>query len=140
MSTPADGQSSTETTVIASGQDPASTTLVTQDGTTSTLAKPPVSTTSSGTAGQYDPALQPYVDQAIADLASRLSRDPSSIDVVSAAIVVWPDAALGCPQPDMVYTQVPVDGSLIVLSANGVEYRYHTGGRVSTPFLCENPK
>lgn len=40
----------------------------------------------------------------------------------------------------MVYIQVQVDGLLIKLSAGGVEYRYHTGGRVSTPFLCENLK
>jgi hypothetical protein len=80
------------------------------------------------------------VDLAITDLAGRLGSDSSSISVISAEMVVWPDAALGCPEPGMVYTQVQVDGLLIKLSAGGVEYRYHTGGRVSTPFLCENLK
>jgi hypothetical protein len=80
------------------------------------------------------------VDQAVADLANRLGDDPSSITVVSAEAVIWPDAGLGCPEPGMVYTQVQVDGLLIMLSTDGNEYRYHAGGRVSVPFLCENPK
>ena len=40
----------------------------------------------------------------------------------------------------MVYPQALVDGLLIKLSADGIEYSYHSGGRISTPFLCENPK
>lgn len=128
-----------------SGDHPGSTTLVTQATTTTKLVEPPVSTTTQGnsgpgTSGQYDSALQSYVDQAIADLAGRLGKDPSSITVISAEAVVWPDAGLGCPEPGMAYTQVQVDGSLIKLSADGLVYRYHTGGRISTPFLCENPK
>ena len=50
--------------------------------------------------------------------------------------VDWPDASLGCPQPDMVYTQVPVDGTLILLSVAGQVYEYHGGGWTD-PFLRE---
>lgn len=133
------------TTIPGSGEDESSTTLVTEATTTTNLVEPPMSTTNpgtsgQGTSGQYDPALQSYVDQAIADLADRLGNDPSSITVVSAEAVIWPDGGLGCPEPGMAYTQVQVDGLLIRLSADANEYRYHTGGRVSTPFLCENLK
>jgi hypothetical protein len=72
---------------------------------------------------------------AIADLANRLGFDESAITLVSFDAVVWPDGGLGCPQPDMAYTQVPVDGALIVLLVDGREYRYHSGG-VRDPFLC----
>jgi hypothetical protein len=85
-----------------------------------------------------DPSLQRLVDLATADLAERLGIAASTISVTSAEAVVWPDAGLGCPQPGMAYIQVPVDGALVVLSAGGGEYSYHSGGRVTEPFLCEN--
>ena len=65
------------------------------------------------------------------------SVNPSAIEVSSAELVEWPDAGLGCPQPGMAYRQVPTDGSLIILVYDSVEYRYHTGGSTSVPFLCE---
>lgn len=141
-STPAAAGDTIATTT--SGGDSSSTTLVNKSTTTTESAEPPVSTSlgtsDQGTSGNYDPALQPYVDQAIADLAGRLGEDPSSITVISAEAVVWPDGSLGCPEPGMIYTQAQVDGLLIRLSADGIEYRYHSGGRITTPFLCENPK
>ena len=84
----------------------------------------------------FDPALQPLVDQAVADLATRLKIDASNIETMSAQSVSWPDGGLGCPQPGMAYTQVMVDGSLIQLSVNGTTYSYHSGGS-RAPFLCQ---
>lgn len=100
----------------------------------------PTTATTSPTAkgsGTVDPSLAPFVDQAKADLAGRLGVGADAIAVISAELVEWSDASLGCPQPGMVYAQVPTDGSLIVLSHGGAEYRYHTGGSVYVPFLCE---
>ncbi len=87
----------------------------------------------------YDEALQPLVDMAIEDLADRLDVDASSIRVISAELLMWPNQALGCPREGMQYPDVPVDGSRIVLEADGSRYPYHTGGNVYQPFLCENP-
>ena len=84
-----------------------------------------------------NPALQAQIDSAVSDLSGRLRVDASAISVVSAQSTVWPDRSLGCPQPGMVYPQVQVDGVLIVLSAQGTDYRYHSGGSRG-PFLCEN--
>lgn len=75
------------------------------------------------------------VDVAIADLADRLSIDPSEIEVVSVEEVTWPDGSLGCPEPGMVYTQALVNGQRIVLLAEGIEYEYHSGG-ARDPFYC----
>lgn len=88
--------------------------------------------------GDIDPGLQPYIDLAVADLAARQSIDPADITVQAATLEVWSDASLGCPQPGQQYAQVVTDGSLIVLAADGHEFRYHAGGS-RTPFLCEAP-
>ena len=85
---------------------------------------------------QIDSGLQPFIEIAVADLAERLSVDPTAIGVTSATLEVWSDASLGCPQPDQQYPQVETDGSLIVLTTDGKTYRYHAGGS-RTPFLCE---
>ena len=90
----------------------------------------------SGPTDEIDRGVQPQIDLAVADLAARLSVDPSTITVVSAAFVVWPDKGLGCPQHGMEYQQVQVDGTLIELEVDGERYRYHSG-EVRPPFLCE---
>ena len=81
--------------------------------------------------------LQDLIDKAIADLAQRLSIPTDQIKFMEARGVVWPDASLGCPQPDMVYEQVPVEGLLIRLSIGREMYFYHTGS-AAEPFLCES--
>ena len=78
---------------------------------------------------------QPLVDHAIADLAERLGIAPDRINVLQVSEVVWPNAGLGCPMPEMRYKQVPVDGILIQLSVDGAIYNYHGGGG-RKPFLC----
>jgi len=83
-----------------------------------------------------DPALQQLVDRAVADLAQRLNVDRSSIAVVEARAMVWPDAAMGCPRPGLMYPQVQQEGALIRLTTGGREYAYHSGGS-RPPFLCE---
>ncbi|MCL1600378.1 MAG: hypothetical protein M3112_02425, partial [Actinomycetia bacterium] len=85
--------------------------------------------------GDNDPNLADLVALASADLMERLSVTLDDIVVVSAESVVWPDGSLGCPIPDMRYTQVQVDGAKIVLSVDGSLYNYHSGGNRG-PFLC----
>ena len=83
----------------------------------------------------YDGPLAALVAVAAGDLADRLSVSIGDVVVVSAESVVWPDGSIGCPIPDMRYTQVQVDGTKIVLSVDGGIYNYHSGaGR--GPFLC----
>jgi hypothetical protein len=75
------------------------------------------------------------VDGAVADLADRLSVEPQAVSVVSAEEVTWPDGSLGCPEPGRSYTQALVDGTLIRLAVDGVEYQYHAG-RSGDAFYC----
>ncbi|MFN8443197.1 MAG: hypothetical protein U0175_20650 [Caldilineaceae bacterium] len=81
----------------------------------------------------------PLVVQAMKDLAKLTGLSLDQITLVSNEAVTWPDGALGCPQPGMVYMQVLVDGSRIVLSAGGKSYEYHSGDQRGA-FLCTNPQ
>ncbi len=85
---------------------------------------------------QADGGLQNLIERAKEDLAQRLNILLTEIDLIDAKAVVWPDASLGCPQPGMQYKQVPEDGALIMLQANGITYEYHNGGNRGL-FLCE---
>ena len=87
---------------------------------------------------QYDPGLEPFVVMAKEDLAERLEVGVEIIEVVEAELVVWPDASMGCPDPDMMYIQVPQDGSRIRLQVEEAVFEYHAGGE-RMPFLCEDP-
>ncbi len=80
--------------------------------------------------------LEGLIEKAREDLAHRLSISPDQISLVEATEVVWPDSSIGCPQPGMEYLQVPEDGALIILRAEGNLYEYHSGGRRGL-FLCE---
>lgn len=88
--------------------------------------------------GTIETGLQPWIDEATADLADRLDVGASTIAVNAAVLVTWPDSSLGCPRPGMQYLQVLSDGAVIELVAGNAIYRYHAGeGR--SPFLCPTP-
>ena len=82
---------------------------------------------------------EPLLRVAIGDLARRLDIDPAHISVVETRAVMWPDRSLGCPRPGMAYAQVPQDGALIRLQAQGREFAYHSGGG-RAPFLCDKQR
>jgi len=85
-----------------------------------------------------DGPMDPLVEEAVADLADRLSLERAAIELLGFEQVTWPDASLGCPQPGMQYRQVPSDGYRILLKAQGREYAYHGDGRRG-PFYCPAP-
>lgn len=76
------------------------------------------------------------VAQATEDLAQRLAIPVDQINVLEVHEVTWPDASLGCPQPDQMAAQVEQEGLLIRLGAGDEMYFYHSGGDTD-PFLCE---
>jgi hypothetical protein len=82
------------------------------------------------------PIDQSLLSQAVNDLAQRLSVPPENIRLVKFEAVTWSDGGMGCPDPDMNYIQLPVDGALIVLQEGDTLYEYHSGGN-RPPFLCE---
>jgi hypothetical protein len=75
------------------------------------------------------------IQNAVEDLAQRLSIDASAIKPLSASQVTWRSGAMGCPKPGHLYTQALVQGMLIVLGADGKHYRYH-GSVSGKPNYC----
>ncbi|HLZ29945.1 MAG TPA: hypothetical protein VKV73_21705 [Chloroflexota bacterium] len=79
----------------------------------------------------------PQVQAAVADAALQTGQDASSIDVMLAEPVDWPDTSLGCPQPGIAYAQVVTPGWLIEVEADNARLTYHSeaesGGRLT---LC----
>lgn len=59
-------------------------------------------------------------------LAEALGVEPESISLVSMEAVDWPDASLGCPQPDMMYAQMITPGYAITFSVDDTLYEVHT--------------
>ena len=83
------------------------------------------------------PLDSPPVQSAVADLSTQLGVAADEITVLRAEPVIWSDGSLGCPQPDMMYTQALVDGVFIQLQVGDAIYSYHGGGS-QDPFLCES--
>lgn len=65
--------------------------------------------------------------QTRADAAHRASVAESAVVLRIAEAVTWPNGALGCAQPDRVYTQALVRGWRVVWQAGGREWHFHAG-------------
>jgi len=63
--------------------------------------------------------LQRLVDMAREDLAANLKIEVADIKLAEAEFVTWRDGSIGCPKLGEQYTQALVNGSRIVLKANG---------------------
>lgn len=125
----------------AESGEPAGSTLdevtTTSEQTTTTTLPTVESTMPEIPPSNPDSAPGTVVEQAILDLVKRTSLSPDSVTVVVAESKTWPDGSLGCPQPGMSYTQALVDGSRVLLEADGRLYAYHAGPD-GAPFLCES--
>jgi hypothetical protein len=76
-----------------------------------------------------------HIQAALADAARRTGINAVALKVVSAERVTWLDGALGCPEPDLLYTQALVPGYRIRIEAGGETLDYHAGTR-GAPQLC----
>jgi hypothetical protein len=78
----------------------------------------------------------------VADAARRFSVPESSVVLVRAEQVTWPDASLGCPEPGTMYTQALVSGFRVVAKTSGGELLYHTDaqGLTRTCRVHEGPE
>jgi len=81
------------------------------------------------------PELEAATVQAREDLAARLEVAADAVTVIEARLVTWRNGAMGCPQPDMMYTQALVPGYRILLQAGKSVHAYH-GARGGRPSYC----
>ena len=70
-----------------------------------------------------------------AEAAALAGVTVADVRVVRAEQVTWNDGSLGCPQPDVVYTQALVDGYWVVVGAGGDTYDFRMG-QAGMPVLC----
>jgi len=89
--------------------------------------------TSPSPAAQNNPA----VDAALREAATYLGVPATSLTVERVEPRDWPDAALGCPRPDVMYAQVVTPGYLVVISGAGKVLEYHTDAQGTRVALCQ---
>jgi hypothetical protein len=120
----------------SAGSSPPSPTGSTGSGPGGTAS---VSPSASGSADVPDDLrTRPTVAAALGDLAQRRGVDPAQVVIAAWTPVTWNDGSLGCPQEGMGYTQVQVDGELLVLRVDTALFQYHARG--AAPFAyCANP-
>jgi hypothetical protein len=76
---------------------------------------------------------------ATADLARRLKVNKREIVLHSVVPTAWPDASLGCPEPERVYAQVLTTGYVVLLSCGQDVFEYRSDGRRKPVFAgCRN--
>ena len=107
----------------------------------STDAPPPADDTVGDDADDGGGSDGAALEEEISQARELLGEDAGAgaAEVVVAERVTWPDAALGCPEPDQVYTQALVEGYRIVLAVDGDEVAFH-GAEGEPPFRCEAPQ
>jgi hypothetical protein len=101
-------------------------------------AAPAAAPTPPAAAPTIDAQGQALGDQLRPQLASELGVDPGSLNLLSVQAVRWRNSALGCPAPDAMYTQVVVDGYLLVFSDGSRTYELHSSGPGGPALLCDN--
>jgi hypothetical protein len=75
------------------------------------------------------PSTDAVLEPIVAAIAEELNVAPEDVGVVSATPETWPDASLGCPQPDMLYAQVVTPGFRVIVEVAGEQIEFHTDER-----------
>ena len=98
-----------------------------------------VPTSPSGTATELPTGEVPQslFDAVLDDVLAVTGGDRVDVEVVKAEAITWNDGAMGCPQPDVMYTQALVPGYQVIFSVGGKTFDYHLADSGSF-LLCEN--
>lgn len=70
------------------------------------------------------------------DLEKRSSLPASSFQITGYDMQTFPNSALGCPDPDLMYTQVLTPGYRIQVAAGGKTYDYRANLAGTFVLLC----
>jgi hypothetical protein len=90
---------------------------------------PPTPTGRMAAARARSPEIARQIQAALADAARRSGIEAAELVVESAEDVSWLDGSLGCPAPDLMYTQALVPGYRIRIVAGGRTLDYHADTR-----------
>ena len=81
--------------------------------------------TQTGVPEMSDPQQERAITAARRQLAQMVTNADDAA-IISVTAREWPDSALGCPQPGMMYQQVITPGYLVVLKTAGKVHQVHT--------------
>jgi hypothetical protein len=74
---------------------------------------------------------QGILDSILNETAGLAKVSREQLVILRAEPVVWNDGSLGCPEPEMMYTQALVNGYWVVIDAAGQKYDFRVGSRGS---------
>ena len=76
------------------------------------------------------------LDRVTTDAMERTGVAAADLEIIRSESLIFSDGSLGCPKPDVVYTQAPVPGYRVVLDADGqsLDYRVTERGYM---MLCQ---
>ena len=97
---------------------------LTLDAPESPTTQPAGTPAAAGTI-EAGPELAPIV----AAIANAMQVAEHEVTLVSARRESWPDASLGCPQPDTLYAQVVTPGYWVLVEVGGRQLEFHTDER-----------
>lgn len=89
-----------------------------------------------GSVDELDEAERSATERARDALASWLSTERTSFELVAIQRVEWSDSSLGCPQPRQSYLQVITPGHRVVLRHKKQTYRVHVAKDTAT--VCQD--
>jgi hypothetical protein len=95
---------------------------------------------------ETETAMKGEVPQALiakmrADLAGKIGASQAeSARVVKSEAVTWPNGAMGCAEPGMMYTQALVPGYRVLFEVNEVTYTYHAAESGSFKHCPNDPR
>ncbi|MBN2394007.1 MAG: hypothetical protein JXR84_24955 [Anaerolineae bacterium] len=118
---------------------PTATAFPTATPTVSPLPTAPISPISPLPVPQLEPdAISQELSELRVQVAEQLGLSDKALTPISTEQVTWPDASLGCPQPDMAYAQVLTPGWRVVfVDVEGQEYNVHTTENREQFVICE---
>lgn len=79
----------------------------------------------------------PLVALIAADAAERAEVNLPDVTLISMQPVTWPATHLGCPDPELGYAEVEIEGYILTVSAGNSTYTYHTDGGLQI-ILCQD--
>ncbi|HZB94978.1 MAG TPA: hypothetical protein VE268_03365 [Herpetosiphonaceae bacterium] len=71
-------------------------------------------------------------------LSKKTGVDTSKLVLTAKDALDWPDSALGCPAPGMMYSQIVTPGFKLVYSDGAKTYEVHTDRSGNRAVLCQN--
>ena len=92
----------------------------------STTSPPPTPRPTPQPTATVTPEAAAAVDAAKQDAAAHLGVTPDQLNVTQVDSRQWPDASLGCPQADQLYSQVITPGFFILITSGNRQLEYHT--------------